>query len=110
MISTQQIQRLCQAIADQFRPERIILFGSYAYGSPRSDSDVDLLIVMPHTIRNIDMAIAIWRATRPTFPVDLIVRSPEELVWRYQEYDPLIRAAIDQGTLIYEQGCPGVDS
>jgi hypothetical protein len=35
--------------------------------------------------------------------VDLIVRSPEEMLWRYQEYDPLIRMAIDKGTVLYEQ-------
>ncbi|MGG6241812.1 nucleotidyltransferase domain-containing protein [Nodosilinea sp. AN01ver1] len=110
MITEQQIHRLCQSIAHQFRPEKIILFGSYAYGSPRADSDVDLLIVMPHKIRNAEMAMAIWRAIQPNFPVDLIVRSPSELVWRYQEYDPLIRTAVDQGTVLYEQSHPGVDS
>jgi uncharacterized protein len=110
MITEKQIHRLCQAIADQFRPEKIILFGSYAYGSPRSDSDVDLLIVIPHKLRNTEMAMTIWRAIQPKFPVDLIVRSPDELVWRYQEHDPLIRTAVDQGTVLYEQSYPGVDS
>lgn len=110
LITEEKIRRLCQSITDQFRPEKIILFGSYAYGSPRSDSDVDLLIVIPHEIRNTEMAMTIWRAIQPKFPVDLIVRSPDELVWRYQEYDPLIRTAVDQGTVLYEQSRPRVDS
>ena len=42
-----EIQKLCEQISRDFRPERIILFGSHAYGSPTPDSDVDLLVVMP---------------------------------------------------------------
>ena len=47
MVEMSQIEALSQQIAEQFHPERIILFGSYAYGEPNEDSDVDLLVVMP---------------------------------------------------------------
>src|SRR6202011_4612235 len=41
------IHRYARAIAEEFHPDKIILFGSYAWGIPHKDSDVDLLIVMP---------------------------------------------------------------
>ena len=41
------IRRYARAIADEFQPDKIILFGSYAYGTPNEDSDVDLLVIMP---------------------------------------------------------------
>jgi predicted nucleotidyltransferase len=41
------ICRYVRALVDRFQPERVILFGSYAYGTPNADSDVDLLVVMP---------------------------------------------------------------
>ena len=45
MVDEQTIQDLCNRIVQDFQPERIILFGSYAYGNPTPDSDVDLLVV-----------------------------------------------------------------
>ncbi len=51
MVRLQDIQRYCDAIAAVFKPQRIILFGSHAYGSPTADSDVDLLVVMPKARR-----------------------------------------------------------
>ncbi len=47
MITSAQIRRVSDEIVRRFRPERIILFGSYAYGTPTEDSDVDLLVVLP---------------------------------------------------------------
>jgi predicted nucleotidyltransferase len=47
MVARQQIQELCRRIVDAFHLERIILFGSYAYGVPEPDSDVDLLVILP---------------------------------------------------------------
>jgi predicted nucleotidyltransferase len=107
-ITEEQIRRLCQAIAEHFSPEKIILFGSYAYGIPRADSDVDLLVIMHHQERNTQVAMKIWQITQPNFPVDLIVRSPQEIDWRYREFDPLIRMAIDKGIKMYEQSHPRV--
>ena len=48
MIEAQAILEFARKIAERFRPQRIILFGSYAYGTPTEDSDVDLMVVMPH--------------------------------------------------------------
>ncbi len=42
-----EIKNLCRQIVENFNPQKIILFGSHAYGKPNADSDVDLLVVMP---------------------------------------------------------------
>src|SRR6266566_2076458 len=77
------IRRFARDVAEKFRPEKIILFGSYAYGTPHDDSDVDLLVVMP--ARNeIDQAVKIRLAIPAPFPMDLIVRTPNDLRWRLE--------------------------
>lgn len=103
MISDRQIQELAQQIAEQFHPEKIILFGSYAYGVPHSGSDIDLLLVMQFEGRAIDLAGVIWNAIRPSFPIDLIIKSPEEVIWRYKQCDPLVRMAVDYGRILYDR-------
>jgi predicted nucleotidyltransferase len=72
------IRRLAHQIAEQFDPEKIVLFGSFAYGTPHEYSDVDLLVVMP-TYSEIRQSIRITLAFDPVFPLDLIVRTPERL-------------------------------
>src|SRR5881275_2228454 len=78
------IRRFARKVAERFKPDKIILFGSNAYGRPHADSDVDILVIMP--ARNqIDQAVRIrWEVPAP-FPMDLIVRTPHNLAWRLQE-------------------------
>lgn len=70
-------------LVERFAPERVILFGSYAYGRPNEHSDVDLLVVMPLQQSAVREAVAIRRAWREValrgspLPFDLIVESPE---------------------------------
>jgi predicted nucleotidyltransferase len=61
------IRRFARQVAERFHPEKIILFGSYAYGTPHEDSDVDILVVMPAR-KQIDQAVRIDRAIEPPFP------------------------------------------
>src|SRR5438876_8987046 len=78
------IRRYARAIAERFQPDKIILFGSYAYGTPHEDSDVDLLVIKP-TWNQISLAVQIRWAFSPPFPMDLIVRTPKEMKWRLEE-------------------------
>src|SRR5260221_11481718 len=74
------IRRFARQVAERFHPEKIILFGSHAYGTLHADSDVDILVVMP--ARNqIDQACRIDAAFDPPFPLDLIVRTPKNVAW-----------------------------
>jgi predicted nucleotidyltransferase len=75
------IRRFARQVAERFSPDKIILFGSYAYGTPHADSDVEILVAMP--ARNeLDMAFKIHWTLQPPFPMDIIVRTPKEMAWR----------------------------
>jgi predicted nucleotidyltransferase len=103
MVTDQAIRDLAARIAAEFRPERIILFGSRAVGAAREDSDVDLLVVLPYEGSALSKSAEIIARIHPgTFAIDLLVRTPEEVAWRYEGGDPLIRDAVDQGIVLYE--------
>jgi predicted nucleotidyltransferase len=96
------IRRLAAVIAERFQPDKIILFGSYAYGEPTPDSDVDLLVVMP--ARNeISQSVRIYQAINTPFSVDLIVRTPERLRRRLQWGDWFLREVVSRGKTLYEK-------
>ncbi len=106
MTTLDTIRMLCERIATQFEPEKIILFGSYAYGEPTSDSDVDLLIIMPFEGKSVYQAAAIASVIDYDFSLDLIVRRPDDVAIAYQEHDPLIRMALDRGKVLYDKNHP----
>jgi HEPN domain-containing protein/predicted nucleotidyltransferase len=95
------IRRYAQQLARRFRPERVILFGSHAYGRPHQDSDVDLLVVMPgrnDTYKAVDITLAI----PGPFPVDLIVCTPKQMQWRLKEGDDFLREIVSRGEVLYD--------
>ncbi len=103
------IRRFAKQVAERFQPEKIILFGSYAYGKPHRDSDVDILVVMPcHD--EINLSIRIWDAIDPPFSLDLIVRTPQRLRWRIQEGDWFMREVMGRGKVLYEKTDQAVGS
>jgi predicted nucleotidyltransferase len=96
------IRRYAREVAERFDPQKIILFGSHAYGQPHAASDVDILVVMP--ARNeIDQAVCIDRVIDPLFPLDLIVSSPKNLAWRLKEGDSFLREIMTKGKVLYEK-------
>ena len=103
MIDEQRIRELGERIVQEFQPDKIILFGSYAFGTPTPDSDVDMLVVLPFTGKNFRKSLEILNRTNPNFPIDLLARNPEDTERRYQEGDPLIREALDHGRVLYER-------
>ncbi len=103
------IRDYARQIAEKFHPERIILFGSYAYGKPHKDSDVDILVVMP-AYDEINQAVRILEKTNSSFPLDLIVRTPHNLRWRLKEGDWFLDEIVGRGTVLYEKAHGGVDS
>src|SRR6266478_2096464 len=77
MVKRSQIRAFSDAIARRFRPRKIVLFGSYAYGKPTQDSDVDLLVIMDRTRdRGERMSVRIRQAIPRNFPLDLLVWTP----------------------------------
>ena len=102
MVAMRDIKAFSAAIAREFQPERIILFGSHARGTATEDSDVDLLVVMPYEGHPTLKAIEIRRRVQADFPVDLLVRKPTELRWRMKHHDWFILEIVEQGKVLYE--------
>jgi predicted nucleotidyltransferase len=96
------IRRFARRIAEKFDPEKIILFGSFAYGTPHRDSDVDLLVVMP-AHDEINQSIRIILAFDPVFPLDLIVRTPQRLRRRLAEADSFLHEITSKGIVLHEK-------
>jgi uncharacterized protein len=93
------IRSFARQVACLFEPDKIILFGSYAYGQPDHDSDVDILVVM-RAADEINQAVRIRQQTQHPFPLDLIVRRPDTLCWRLQEGDWFLREVVEKGKLL----------
>ena len=102
MVTMAEIESLAQEIARKFQPDRIILFGSHAYGNPRADSDVDLLVLMPFEGKSVSRASEILRKTQPRFGVDLLVRRPEDVERRLALGDFYLREVVEKGRDLYE--------
>jgi predicted nucleotidyltransferase len=104
MVERAKIKSFCNAVAKQFRPRKIILFGSYAYGKPTEDSDVDLLVVMNRTrYRGERMSLRIRHALqRGDFAMDLLVRTPADISKRLRWRDPFICEIVEKGQVLYE--------
>lgn len=88
-------------------PEKIILFGSYAYGQPDDESDIDLLIIKdiePTEIRNVrlNIKLKLWDLVKKwNIPVDIIVDSQERINQRIEEGDMFYKEILTKGNVIY---------
>ena len=102
MVEKSEIQDLADRIAKAFKPERNILFGSYASGAPSPDSDVDLLVILPHRDKGWRVATQIRRRIGSPFAMDLIVRTPEQVRERLALGDPFVREIVERGDVLYE--------
>jgi predicted nucleotidyltransferase len=108
-MTAQLVQPAClpeaiERIRRQFDPLRIILFGSWARGQARPDSDLDLLVVLPHVENKRRAAVEILRALNG-LPVskDVIVTTPEEIAARGNTIGHVLRPALREGKVLYER-------
>jgi len=102
------IRHYARQIAERFQPDKIILFGSHAYGTPHADSDVDLLVIMPASNQHVQ-AVRIRGALPAPFAMDLIVRTPKNLGWRLAEGESFHTEIVTKGKVLYEKSDSGVD-
>ena len=109
MVAMSTIRELAEQIAEQFNPDRIVLFGSYAYGTPGPDSDVDLLVIMHFEGKPFWQSLEITNSVNPSFSVDLLTRRLEDTERRCALGDPLIKEALDHGQVLYERGRSRMD-
>jgi len=102
MVSMAEIRAFNDRLVSGFHPVRVVLFGSYARGVATKDSDVDLLIVMPYTGKSADVAVDMRLKLRPPFPVDLVVRGPDQIQKRIAMGDTFLREIVSTGKVLYE--------
>lgn len=98
----QKIKEVADKIAKEYQPEKIILFGSYAWGEPGPDSDVDLFIIKKtDNVMNTEMQIDGSIFPRP-FPLDIIVYQPKQFKERLRRGDFFIKDIFNNGKILYE--------
>ena len=96
------LSEMVSKIVKHFHPDKVILFGSRAWGEPTRESDLDILVVMDVDGSPIRKASEISRIVRPRFlPMDIIVRTADEIEHRKGIGDPFIRRIIDKGKVLY---------
>jgi len=99
------IERMTRRLVRRFDPEKIILFGSHARGTPGPDSDVDLLVVLPISgskrQRQVDIRLALHDIR---VPKDIIVSTPEEFAWRRDVVGTIEYPAVREGRVLYDRG------
>ena len=103
------IQTILEKLVAEYTPQQVILFGSYAYGIPGPDSDIDLLIVKETSQRFIDRWVTVHRiltGTHPSLPLETLVLTPRELARRLALGDQFIAEILDKGEVLYV--APGV--
>ncbi len=105
LIPMETIREMGKLIGQQFHPEKVILFGSYARGEATIHSDVDLMIVMDSDLPRFERSVAIREALahRWTEPVDLIVRSPQVFEENKDVQYTLEFEATRDGVVLYEE-------
>ena len=103
-MSEQQIKKIADIIIKKHKPEKIFLFGSFAWGKPERDSDVDLLIIKKSRKPSRKLAQEIDQSlTQREFPIDILVYSPEYLAKRISLGDFFAQKIVAEGTLLYEK-------
>jgi predicted nucleotidyltransferase len=101
MVSMAEIKAVAARIGRDFRPRKVVLFGSYAYGKPTADSDVDFLVIMPLRGNPVYKSVEIALKSRPGFPMDLLVRTPAEVRKRLAWNDLFLREIMEKGKVLY---------
>ena len=101
---TQLVRRVVKRLERTYRPMQVYLFGSYAYGRPRRDSDLDMLIIKQTTQPFFRRSFAVRRHVFPLLrgqPFDPIVMTPEELQRRLAKGDQFVQEMVTKGKLVY---------
>ena len=103
-VTEEVLQAMAHRLVTGLHPHKIILFGSYVYGTPTADSDVDLLVIVDTQAPPVDRYLCVSRLLRPRpFPLDLLVKTPDEIAQALDRNDAFMREIMAQGRVLYER-------
>ena len=97
------LNEIAGKIANAFNPEKIIVFGSHAYGRPTEKSDIDILVIMETNKREIERMVAVNKLLRDYYKkidFDILVKTPAEVKHRLDIGDPFISEIISKGKVL----------
>lgn len=110
MVKDKKIQKIIKGIVDEivkeYKPEKIILFGSYAYGNPTRDSDIDMLIIKRTKKKSMDRWVFLKMLTHDPdrgIPFTPFVFTPSELKQRLSMGDDFIKSILEKGIILYKK-------
>lgn len=98
------VQNIVEKLVAAYSPQKVILFGSHAFGNPDSDSDIDLLIIKDTQESFFDRLATARRAVSGAhkgIPLDILVLTPQELDARLKSGDQFLTDIFENGQLIY---------
>jgi predicted nucleotidyltransferase len=102
LVTEEILAEKVRRIVTVLHAERVILFGSYAYGTPSDHRDVDLLVILETHARPADWYLAVSRLIRPRpFPLDILVKTPYEINQALAKGDSFICEIVTQGRVLY---------
>ena len=104
-----RIAQFSKQIVTYFHPDKIILFGSQAYGTPKPESDIDLLVVMDYEGQHTMQAIKILQYLNTLASIDLLVRTPAQVSERLRLGDRFMQEIMERGKVLYEAHHTGRD-
>jgi predicted nucleotidyltransferase len=103
-VTEESLAVIVQRLVPALKPHKIIVFGSYSYGAPSPDSDLDLLVIADTQARPVDRYLRVSSLLRPRpFPLDILVKTPEEIKQAFAQGDPFIVEILTQGRVLYER-------
>jgi predicted nucleotidyltransferase len=100
------LEEITKRLVAEFQPEQIILFGSHAWGTPNEDSDVDLLVIVPHSDdKPAQRAMRAYRCLRGLMvPTDILVKTHAEVERFRHVYASLECEILERGEVLYGRG------
>ena len=105
----EEIREQVSKIVEKFNPLKVVLFGSYAEGTPTPESDVDLLVILETNRAAIELISEISLALDHSFPVDIIVKTPQQVEKRIQNGDFFLEKILQTGKVLYERDSSRMD-
>jgi predicted nucleotidyltransferase len=103
-ITDKMISNIVTKIVNNFNPEKIILFGSFVWGKPKEWSDIDILVIMKYRGSSPKVAAKISNLAKPKLvPMDILVRTPQEIEKRVKLGDYFIKKILNGGKVLYDK-------